>query len=123
LKAGDNIAYNDEKDYTQVWKATRSESGTGWSAWSAWAVVAPKAALTGQQHPSLNRADPYETTYRQNYNNIIMGIQTTMPQTNQAIADTLNNMKPTGGTVSNNFGSVAIDGMLIQHLKFSTTGL
>lgn len=123
LKAGNNIAYNDEKDYTQVWKATRSESGTGWSAWSAWAVVAPKAALTGQQHPSLNRADPYETTYRQNYNNIIMGIQTTMPQTNQAIADTLNNMKPTGGTVSNNFGSVAIDGMLIQHLKFSTTGL
>lgn len=123
LKAGNNIAYNDEKDYTQVWNATRAESGTGWGAWSAWAVVAPKAALTGQQHSSLNRADPYETTYRQNYNNILMGIQTTMPQTNQAIANTLNNMKPTGGTVSNNFGSVAIDGLLIQHFKFSTTGL
>ncbi|WP_336937665.1 hypothetical protein [Acinetobacter modestus] len=155
LKAGANIAYSEQADYTQVWNVTRTandvtnyktaNSGCGFLSLGAcyedvfnafsnsWQPVAPKAAITGQGHPSLNRADPYETKYRQNYNNQIMGIQTTMPgadlrstnatNANQAIANTLNNMKPTGGTVSNNFGSVAIDGMLIQHLKFSTTGL
>lgn len=85
-----------------------------------WQKVAPKAAYTSPAHPSLNRPDPYETTMRQNYNNQVLGIHTTMP-TN--MATTLNNMMPVGTSAANNFGSAVIDGLLIQHLKFSTTGL
>jgi hypothetical protein len=108
-------------DYEQVWNRTRTDSGGGWSAWGAWGAVAAKPAVTGQPHPSLNRANPYETVYNQNYNNRVLGIQTTMPVSN--MAGTINNMTPLGASASNNFGSVAIDGLLIQHLKFSTTGL
>jgi hypothetical protein len=39
------------------------------------------------------------------------------------MAGTLNNMTPLGASATNNFGSAVIDGLLIQHLKFSTTGL
>ena len=82
-------------------------------------AVAPKAAVTGQAHPSLNRPVD-ETTWRQNTNNQILGIQTTMPSD---MAGKINGMSPPRATVSNNFGSAAIDGLLIQHFKFSTTGL
>jgi hypothetical protein len=108
-------------DYEQVWKRTRTDSGTGWTAWGAWGAVAAKPAVAGQPHPSLNRSNPYETVYNQNYNNRVLGIQTTMPVSN--MAGTINNMTPLGASALNNFGSVAIDGLLIQHLKFSTTGL
>ena len=81
-------------DYVQVWNRTRADSGGGWSAYGAWAAVAVKAALTGQPHPSLDRTDPYETVFRQNYNNRVLGIQTTMPVAN--MAGTLNNMTPVG---------------------------
>lgn len=108
-------------DYVQVWNRTRTDSGGGWSAYGAWAAVAAKPAVTGQPHPSLDRANPYETVFNQNYNNQILGIHTTMPVSN--MAGTLNNMTPVGASASNNFGSAVIDGLLIQHLKFSTTGL
>lgn len=75
--------------------------------------MAPKTATS-------TNSNPYETTYRQNTNNQILGIQTTMP-TN--INTTLNNMNPVGATVNNNFGSAVIDGLLIQHFKMTTTGL
>ena len=39
------------------------------------------------------------------------------------MAATINAMGSPGGSVSNNFGSAVIDGLLIQHLKFTTTGL
>ena len=83
--------------------------------------MAPKPALAGQEHPSLNRPNPYETVQRQNYNNQILGLQTTMPV--GTMAATINAMGSPGGSVSNNFGSAVIDGLLIQHLKFTTTGL
>ena len=108
-------------DYVQVWNRTRTDSGGGWSACGAWGAVAAKPALTGQPHPSLNRPTPYETVFNQNYNNQVLGIHTTMPVSN--MAGTLNNITPLGSSALNNFGSVAIDGLLIQHLKFSTTGL
>lgn len=108
-------------DYTQVWNRTRTDSGGGWSAYGAWAAISAKPAITGQPHPSLNRPNPYETTFNQNYNNQILGIHTTMPVAN--MAGTINNMAPLGASATNNFGSAVIDGLLIQHLKFSTTGL
>lgn len=108
-------------DYTQVWKRTRADSGTSWTAFGAWSAVGAKAPVTGQPHPSLNRTDPYETTFNQNYNNRVLGIQTTMPVSN--MAGTLNSLTPVGASATNNFGSAVIDGLLIQHLKFSTTGL
>lgn len=108
-------------DYTQVWQRTRTASGAGWSTWAAWSAVAAKPAVTGQPHPSLNRTDPYETVFNQNYNNRVLGIQTTMPVGN--MATTINNLTPVGASATNNFGSAVIDGLLIQHLKFSTTGL
>ena len=108
-------------DYVQVWNRTRTDSGGGWSAYGAWGAVAAKTALPPQPHPSLERPTPYETTYNQNYNNRVLGIHTTMPVSN--MAGTINNLTPLGASALNNFGSVAIDGLLIQHLKFSTTGL
>lgn len=108
-------------DYTQVWRRTRTDSGGGWSGWSGWGAVAAKAAYVSPTHPSLSRPDPYETVFRQNYNNQVLGIQTTMPVSNMAA--TINNLTPLGTSASNNFGSAVIDGLLIQHLKFSTTGL
>lgn len=126
-------------DYTQVWNRTRtygtvqtSASGCGFLgnspcteerflAWDAWTAVGSKPALTGQPHPSLNITNPYETTFNQNYNNQLLGIQTTMPVSN--MAGTINNLTPVGASATNNFGSAVIDGLLIQHLKFSTTGL
>lgn len=127
LKAGSGLSSSLREDFTQVWLRSRTAdtnwlgnpTGT-WGAWGAWSVVTPKTAITGQSHPSLNRPNPYETTWRQNFNNQILGIQTTMPSD---MAGKINNMTPPGATVSNNFGSVAIDGLLIQHFKFSTTGL
>ena len=121
LKSGTGLQSSVQEDFTQVWQMSRSGgSGSNWGAWGGWTAVAPKAPLTGQLHPSLNRPDPYETTWRQNYNNQILGIQTTTPTD---IAGRINSMQPTGATVSNNFGSAVIDGLLIQHFKFSTTGL
>lgn len=135
-------------DYAQVWDRTRNaRTGTsigcwfqpcydGFRAWGDttyddtaysgvavhdWAKVAAKAAVTGQPHSSLNRANPYETSFRQNYNNQLLGIQTTMPV--GSMANTINNLTPAGASATNNFGSAVIDGLLIQHLKFSTTGL
>jgi hypothetical protein len=108
-------------DYVQVWNRTRTDSGGGWSAYGAWGAVAAKTALPPQPHPSLERPTPYETTYNQNYNNRVLGIHTTMPVSN--MAGTINSLTPLGASALNNFGSVAIDGLLIQHLKFSTTGL
>lgn len=129
LKSGTGLQSATQEDFTQVWVRSRGTTTqscgflcteTVWGNYGGWSAVAPKAPLTGQIHPSLNRPDPYETTWRQNYNNQILGIQTTTP-TN--IADKLNGMQPTGATVSNNFGSAVIDGLLIQHLKLTTTGL
>jgi len=121
LKSGTGLQSSVQEDFTQVWQMSRSGgSGSNWGAWGGWTAVAPKAPLTGQLHPSFNRPDPYETTWRQNYNNQILGIQTTTPTD---IAGRINSMQPTGATVSNNFGSAVIDGLLIQHFKFSTTGL
>ena len=119
LVAGTGLSSSTSVDYYQVWNRTRTGGGS-WGAWGAWSPVAPLPALTGQEHPSLNRPDPYETTFRQNFNNQVLGIQTTMPSN---MATTLAAMNPPGATVSNNFGSAVIDGLLIQHLKFSTTGL
>ena len=129
LKTGTNLSSSKQEDFTQVWQRSRTGTCTwviawvcqNWSSWPTnWTAVAPKAAITGQAHPSLNRPDPYETTWRQNYNNQILGIQTTMPSD---MAGKINSMSPPGATVSNNFGSAVIDGLLIQHFKFSTTGL
>ncbi len=39
------------------------------------------------------------------------------------MAGKINSMSPPGATVSNNFGSAVIDGLLIQHLKITTKGL
>ncbi|MBH1971236.1 hypothetical protein FK216_10500 [Moraxellaceae bacterium AER2_44_116] len=123
LQSGTLLSSSTSVDYTQVWNRTRVRSGGGWTAWPAtWNAVLPKAAVAGQPHPSLNRPNPYETTFRQDYNNQILGIQTTMPVAANMVS-TINAMTPTGATVFNNFGSVVIDGLLIQHLKFSTTGL
>lgn len=129
LKSGTGLQSSTQEDFTQVWQRSRGTTTqscgwlcteTIWGGWGGWSAVAPKAPLTGQLHPSLNRPDPYETTWRQNYNNQILGIQTTTPTD---IAGRINSMQPTGATVSNNFGSAVIDGLLIQHFKFSTTGL
>ncbi|MCH7315214.1 hypothetical protein [Acinetobacter sp. ANC 3882] len=120
LKSGTGLVSSAQEDFTQVWQRSRTASGSNWGAWGSWGAVAPKTPISGQLHPSLNRPDPYETTWRQNYNNQILGIQTTMPTD---IAGRINNMQPPGATVSNNFGSAAIDGLLIQHLKLTTTGL
>jgi len=121
LKQGTLLNSSTSVDYYQVWNRTRTENGSGgWNAYGGWSAVSTKAPLTGQPHPSLDRPDPYETTYRQNYNNQILGIQNTMPSNMTATRDAMN---PPGATVSNNFGSAVIDGLLIQHLKFSTTGL
>jgi hypothetical protein len=120
LKSGTGLASSTQEDFTQVWGRSRGTSGSSWGAWGSWSAVTPKAPVTGQQHPSLNRPNPYETTWRQNYNNQVLGIQTTTPTD---IAGRINNMQPPGATVSNNFGSAAIDGLLIQHLKLTTTGL
>ena len=130
LKAGTGIYSENVVDYTQVWLRTRGFQDVGcgffcttqeWTAYGAWGAVAPKPALAGQEHPSLNRPNPYETVQRQNYNNQILGLQTTMPV--GTMAATINAMGSPGGSVSNNFGSAVIDGLLIQHLKFTTTGL
>lgn len=128
LKSGTGLQSSVQEDFTQVWRQSRGVTQSCgcwsctdiWDNWGSWGAVAPKTPLTGQPHPSLNRTDPYETTWRQNYNKQILGIQTTTPAD---IAGRINNMQPTGGTVSNNFGSAVIDGLLIQHFKFSTTGL
>ncbi|MCU4368772.1 MULTISPECIES: hypothetical protein [Acinetobacter] len=129
LKSGTGLASSTQEDFTQVWQRSRGTTTqscgflcteTIWGGWGAWGAVAPKAPVTGQPHPSLNRPNPYETTWRQNYNNQILGIQTTTPTD---IAGRINNMQPPGATVNNNFGSAAIDGLLIQHLKLTTTGL
>ncbi|MCU4378715.1 hypothetical protein [Acinetobacter haemolyticus] len=132
LKSGTGLQSSVQEDFTQVWQRSRGyntsfnlsclcQKPSSWQGWSAtWNPVAPKAPLTGQVHPSLNRPDPYETNWRQNTNNQILGIQTTTPTD---IAGRINSMQPTGATVSNNFGSAVIDGLLIQHFKFSTTGL
>lgn len=129
LKSGTGLQSSVQEDFTQVWVRTRGAGScsilTGycgsWSNWQDnWTAVAPKAPVTGQPHPSLDRPNPYETTWRQNYNNQILGIQTTTPTD---IAGRINNMQPPGATVNNNFGSAAIDGLLIQHLKLTTTGL
>lgn len=127
LKSGTGLQSAVQEDFTQVWKRSRERQcgrlgcTDNWTDWQDnWSKVDPKAPLTGQAHPSLNRPDPYETTWRQNTNNQILGIQTTTPSD---IAGRINSMQPTGATVSNNFGSAVIDGLLIQHLKFTTTGL
>ncbi|MEB3792885.1 hypothetical protein [Acinetobacter sp. IK40] len=132
LKSGTGLSSAMQEDFTQVWGRTRGyntsfslscfcQLPTTWQAWSTtWNPVSPKAPVTGQPHPSLNRPNPYETTWRQNFNNQILGIQTTTPTD---IAGRINNMQPPGATVNNNFGSAAIDGLLIQHLKLTTTGL
>lgn len=123
LVSGTNLTGGDlVQDYTQVWNSSRTATRSGniifgytyaWNAYGAWTAVAPKTATS-------TNSNPYETTYRQNTNNQILGIQTTMP-TN--INTTLNNMNPVGATVNNNFGSAVIDGLLIQHFKMTTTGL
>ena len=131
LKAGTGLSSFVQQDFDQVWRKTRScntdfwgDCNDTWGAWSAdWSKVPTKAPITGQLHPSLNRANPYETTQRQNYNGQIFGVQNTMPQTDAAMAAQINSMAPSGASVANNFGSAAIDGLLIQHLKFTTTGL
>ena len=129
LKSGTGLFSSTQEDFTQVWQRSRGTTTqscgflcteTVWASWGAWNAVAPKAPVTGQPHPSLDRPNPYETTWRQNYNNQVLGIQTTTPTD---IAGRINNMQPPGATVSNNFGSAAIDGLLIQHLKLTTTGL
>lgn len=129
LKAGTGFTSATYEDYVQVYRATR----TNWNAFPAWQKApiepdilqcgSPGATAICATHPSLVRINPYETRYRQNYNNQVLGIQSTMPQNEAAMANKINNLMPVGKTVSNNFGSVAIDGLLIQHFKFSTTGL
>ncbi|RZG77103.1 hypothetical protein [Acinetobacter sp. WCHAc060025] len=111
------------QDYTQVWMKNRQfNSSCNWlgtctysyGAWdSNWTAVSPQTGTTA-------KPDPYETTQRQNMNGQILGIQTTMP-TN--IQSTLNGMTPVGSAPKNNFGSAVVDGLLIQHFKFTTTGL
>jgi hypothetical protein len=138
LKAGTGLTSALSQDYVQVWTRSRGTTTQScgwlctediWAAWpTTWNKVNPKVAYTSPVHPSLNRPNPYETTMRPNYNNQVLGIQTTMPQdgsgaAGSGIANTLNNMTPPGATVSNNFGSAVIDGLLIQHFKLSTTGL
>ncbi|MFW1940243.1 hypothetical protein [Acinetobacter junii] len=125
LTSGTGLQSTSQQDFTQVWVRSRGTVGCGffstcWGQWGGWSAVNPKTPLSGQPHPSLNRPDPYETTWRQNFNNQILGIQTTTPTD---IASKINNMQPSGATVSNNFGSAVIDGLLIQHLKLTTTGL
>ena len=132
LQTGTNLTSSNVVDYTQVWNSYREGAGANSNVCkssflgicteyykyfnnfpTSWTAVAPKAA-------TANNPDPYETSYRQNTNGQILGIQTTMPAN---IQGTLNNMSAPGATPLNNFGSAAIDGVLIQHFKFSTTGL
>lgn len=125
LNAGTGLTSSNTQDFTQVWNARREKSGNGWTGWQAWQAVEPKSST------NLN-PNAYESVYRQNTNGQILGINTTMPTAGNAnlpstmqVSPTqyLQNMTPSGATVSNNLGSVAIDGLLIQHLKFTTTGL
>ncbi|WP_445115154.1 hypothetical protein [Acinetobacter sp. WZC-1] len=120
LKSGTNLTSQLVQDYTQVWQQSRSTYACGflwtstcWGDWGAWSAVTPKTA-------TATNPNPYETTNRQNMNGQILGVQTTMPANPQTM---LNSMQPVGQTVGNNLGSVAIDGLLIQHFKFTTTGL
>lgn len=127
------------KDYTQVWTSTRTATNTTkecmyriifctdysyvWGGWGGWQPVAKKNVITNPTHPSLKNDDPYETTFRQNQNGQIYGIQTTLPSNVNDATTLLNNMKPIGSTPMNNMGSAVVDGLLIQHFKFTTTGL
>lgn len=119
LKAGTALYSENKVDYTQVFRRTRVGNtscilgicGDGsWGSWSAWSPVAPKLG-------TIANPNPYETEFNQNTNGQILGIQTTVPN------PYVNNLNPPGATVANNFGSAVIDGLLIQHFKFTTTGL
>lgn len=133
LKAGNNLSGKGssvQQDLTQVWRVERGFTRDCffcdyyYTGYGTWVKTTPKAAISGQPHPSINRPDPYETTYRQNFNNQVLGIQTTVQESGaNSIASKINAMSPAGATVANNFGSASIDGLLIQHFKFTTTGL
>lgn len=112
LKAGTGLYSERTATYTQVWRSTRTGScgffGCGsWGAWGAWTAVPASGAAN----------NPYETMFNQNRNGQILGIHTTVP------VPYTNTLTTPGASVSNNFGSAVIDGLLIQHFKFSTTGL
>lgn len=79
--------------YREVQRGTRTATSGSWNVWSNWADLA-----VGQSA---------------NYNLAANGTTTFTAQAVPAVS-----MVPT-----NNLGSVAIDGLLIQHLKFTTTGL
>ncbi|MFC3902007.1 hypothetical protein SAMN05421749_101678 [Acinetobacter marinus] len=91
------------QNYQQSYQSTRScntnwlgNCNGGWGNWGNWQQTA-------------------NTKYTQNTNGQIYQTISNVPLTN-----TLN---VTPKSIGNNLGSAVIDGVLIQHLKFSTTGL
>lgn len=91
--------------YKQVYTSTRGCSTNwlgncdgGWNGWGAWSQTA-------------------QTQFNQNTNGQVYRIVTNVPTGN------VNSLNPPGRSVSNNMGSAVIDGLLIQHMKFTTTGL
>ncbi|MFZ3192360.1 MAG: hypothetical protein WA154_04015 [Moraxellaceae bacterium] len=98
LQSGTGLASSRSETYKQVFQATRGTSGGNWGAWGNWTQIA-------------------ETRFNQNSSGQILGIDTNVP------VPYTNTLTVPGATVSNNFGSAVIDGLLIQHMKFTTTGL
>lgn len=68
----------------------------GWNGWGAWSKIP-------------------QTQFAQNTNGQILRVVSNVPGSNPLTVP--------GKSVSNNFGSAVIDGLLIQHLKITTTGL
>lgn len=97
------LSATNTQSYKQVYQATRTcntnffgNCNGGWGGWSAWNQIA-------------------NTKYTQNTNGQIYKSVSNVPSTNTL------NVAPQ--SIGNNLGSAVIDGVLIQHLKFRTTGL
>ncbi len=102
------LSATNSQSYKQVYQSTRGMGSTcvdrplvvckgyNWDDWSEWNQIA-------------------NTKYTQNMNGQIYKSMSNVPLTNTL------NVAPQSN--SNNLGSAVIDGVLIQHLKFTTTGL
>lgn len=118
LKTGNNLPSQTVQDYTQVWQETRSWDCAR-NGFGNCKIIGPSYWWTAWSTPSIVTS----TEMRQNYNNQILKNVTTMPQGTTNINNTINSMTPPAGAPLNNFGSAVVDGLLINHMKFSTTGL
>lgn len=98
--------------YQQVYTRTRGcstnllgDCNGGWNGWGAWSQTA-QTQFAQNSNTGPTGANPQ-----------VLRIVTNVPTNNT------NNLTPPGRSVSNNMGSAVIDGLLIQHMKFTTTGL